>query len=93
MLGPAGPAYSLSGLVAATDGSLKKNGSMGAAYVSIGGRLPPQSVSVFGQPSSVRPELTGIAMVLKDCPDEEDLNILTVQLSCPSVWYVRSLNA
>ncbi len=81
MLAPAGSAYSLSGLVAATDGALKKNGSMGAAYVSIGGRLPPRSVSVFGQPSSIRPELTGVAMVLKDCPDEEDLNILTDSLS------------
>jgi hypothetical protein len=72
LLGPAGSAYSLSGLVAATDGSLKKNGfngSMGAAYVSIGGLLPPRSVSVFGQPSSIWPELTGIAMVLKDCLD------------------------
>ena len=33
VLGPVGPAYSLSGLVVATDGrgSLKKNGAMGAA--------------------------------------------------------------
>jgi len=90
VLGPAGHAYSLSGLVAATDGSLKKNGSMGAAYVSIGGRLPPRSVSVFGQPSSIRPELTGIAMVLKDCPDEEDLNILTDSLS--AIVLLRSMH-
>ena len=40
VFGPVGPAYSLSGLVMATDGSLKNNGAMGAAYVSIGGRLP-----------------------------------------------------
>ncbi len=33
VLGPAGFAYSLSGLVAAFDGSLTKDGSMGAAYV------------------------------------------------------------
>jgi hypothetical protein len=50
VLGPAGPAYSLSGLVTATDGSLKKNWSMGATYVSIGCRLSSQSVTVFGQP-------------------------------------------
>ncbi len=70
-------------VVAATDGSLKKHGSMlsmGAAYVSIGGRLPPRRVSVFGQPSSIRPELTGIAMALKNCQDEEDLNIFTDSL-------------
>ena len=30
---------------------------------------------------ALRPELTGIAMALKDCPDEEDLNILTDSLS------------
>ena len=40
VLGPVGPAYSLSGLVVATDGSLRENGAMGAAYVSIGGRPP-----------------------------------------------------
>ena len=89
VLGPVGPAYSLSGLVVATDGSLRKNGDMGAAYVSIGGRLPSQSVSVFGQPSSILPELTGIAMALKDCPDEEDLNILTDSLS--AIMLLRSM--
>ena len=36
VLGPVGPAYSLSGLVVANDASLKKSGAMGAAYVSIG---------------------------------------------------------
>ena len=30
-LGPVGPAYSISDLVVATDGSLRKNGAMGAA--------------------------------------------------------------
>ncbi len=48
VLGPVGTNYSHSRLVAATDGSLKRNGTMGAAYVSIGGWLPPRSVSVFG---------------------------------------------
>jgi hypothetical protein len=62
---------------------------MGAVYVSLGCRLPPRSVSVFGQPSSIRPELTGIAMVLKDCPDEEDLNILTDSLS--AIVLLRSM--
>ncbi len=52
-----------------------------APHDSIGGRLPPRSMSVFGQPSSIWRELTGIAMVLKDCPDEEDLNNLTDSLS------------
>ena len=51
VLGPVGPAYSLSGLVVATDGSLRNSWAMGAAYISIGGWLPPRSVSVFGQPS------------------------------------------
>jgi ribonuclease HI len=44
-------------------------------------RLPARSVAVFGQPSSLRPELTGVAVALEDCPGEEDLNILTDSLS------------
>ena len=81
LLGPAGAAYTRSGIIVATDGSLKKNGIMGAAMVAKDGRLPSRSVAVFGQPSSIRPELTGLALALEGCPDEEDLNILTDSLS------------
>ncbi len=60
---------------------------MGAAYVAKDNRLPSRSVAVFGQPSSIRPELTVIdptvelTLALEDCPGEEDLNILTDSLS------------
>ena len=81
LLGSAGAAYTRSGIVVATDGSLRRDGSMGAAMVAKDGRLPARSVAVFGQPSSLRPELTGIAIALEDCPSEEDLNILTDSLS------------
>jgi ribonuclease HI len=81
LLGPAGAAYTRSGIVVATDGSLKKNGAMGAAVVAKDGRMQARSVAVFGQPSSIRPELTGIALALEGCPAEEDLNILTDSLS------------
>ncbi len=54
---------------------------MGAAYVVKDNSLPSRSVAVFGQPSSIRPELTGIALALEDCPGEEDLNILKDSLS------------
>ena len=80
-LGPAGAAYKRSGIVVATDGSLKKSGAMGAAVVAKDGRIQARSVAVFGQPSSIRPELTGIALALEGCPVEEDLNILTDSLS------------
>ena len=80
-LGPVSAAYTRSGIVVATDGSLKKSGAMGAAYVAKDNRLPSRSVAVFGQPSSIRPELTGIALALEDCPGEEDLNIITDSLS------------
>ena len=62
LLGPAGTAYANSGIVVATDGSLRGDGSMGAALVAKDGRLPARGVAVFGQPSSLRPELTGIAL-------------------------------
>ncbi len=51
------------------------------SLVAKGGRLPARSVTVFGQPSLIRPELTGIALALEECPGEEDLNILTYSLS------------
>jgi hypothetical protein len=54
---------------------------MGAAYVVKDNRLPSGSVAVFGQPSSIRPELTGIALAREDCPGKEDLNIITDSLS------------
>jgi ribonuclease HI len=89
LLGPAGAAYTRSGVVVATDGSLKKGGIMGAALVAKDGRMPARSVAVFGQPSSIRPELTGIALAVEDCPGEEDLNILTDSLS--SMQLLRSM--
>jgi ribonuclease HI len=45
------------------------------------GRLPARSVAVLGQPSSILPELTGIALAIEACPSEEDLTILTDSLS------------
>ena len=80
-LGPAGAAYTRSGIVVATDGSLRKSGAMGAAVVAKDGRMQARSVAVFGQPSSIRPELTGLALALEGCPVEEDLSILTDSLS------------
>jgi ribonuclease HI len=89
LLGPAGAAYTRSGVVVATDGSLKKSGIMGAALVAKDSRMPARSVAVFGQPSSIRPELTGIALALEGCPGEDDLNILTDSLS--SMQLLRSM--
>jgi hypothetical protein len=40
---------------------------MRAAYVAKDNRLPSRSVAVFDQPSSIRPELTGILLALEDC--------------------------
>ncbi len=60
LLGPAGTAYSRIGIVVATDGSLKKSSALGAAVVAKDGRMQARSAAVFGQPSSIRPELTGI---------------------------------
>ncbi len=44
------------------------------------GCLPLRSVAVFGQLSSIQPELTGIALAMEDCPGEDVLNILTDSL-------------
>jgi hypothetical protein len=68
LLGPAGTAYTYNGIVVATDGSLKRDWIMGAAMVAKDYRLPACSVAVFGQPSSLRPELSGLALALEDGP-------------------------
>jgi ribonuclease HI len=65
------------GIIIATDGSLKDDGSMGAAIVSLGERVPAKSVAVFGSASSTRPELTAIALALEQCPSTANLTILT----------------
>jgi len=80
-LGPAGAAYGLSGITVGVDGSCKGDGAMGAAMVPMGNRIQARSAAVFGSASSIRPELTGITMALEECPEGEDLNILTDSLS------------
>ncbi len=60
--------YTRSGIVVATGGSLKKSGAMGAAVVAKDGRIQARSAAVFGQQSSIRPELTGIALALGEAP-------------------------
>jgi hypothetical protein len=45
------------------------------------GFLPLRSVAVFGQLSSIQPELTGISLAMEDFPGEDGLNILTDSLS------------
>ncbi len=67
--------------VVATDGSLKKSGIMGAAMVAKDGHLLSRSVAVNGQPSSIRPKLTGMALTIEDCLGEDNLNIVTDSLS------------
>jgi hypothetical protein len=82
--GPVERAYRYPGIVVATDGSLQDDGRMGAAFVSMGGRVPARSVAVVGAASSTRPELTSIALALEETRQEslpdEDLTILTDSL-------------
>ena len=85
--GPAGIAYRYPGIIVATDGSLKDDGRMGAAFVSMGDRLPARSVTVLGSESSTRPELTGIALALEASPSGEDLTILTDSLVAMTTLY------
>jgi hypothetical protein len=80
-LGPAGSYLTHTGVVVATDGSVKDDGRMGAAYVALDNRLPPRSFVVLGPPSSMRGELSGIDAAVADAPGEEDLTILTDSLT------------
>jgi hypothetical protein len=83
-LGPAGSYLTHTGVVVATDGSVKDDGRMGAAYVALDNtdRLPPRSLVVLGPPSSLRGQLSGIDAAVADAPgdSDEELTILTDSL-------------
>ena len=73
-----GHAYCYGGTVVAGDGSLKKkNGSIGAAIVSLNNRVALHGVAVFCPVASIRPELTAIIVALEDSPGDEELTLLT----------------
>ena len=80
-LGPAGVGFTHAGTTIATDGAVKDDGRMGAAYVALGSRIPPRSFVVLGPPSSMRAELSAIDQAVADAPEQEELNILTDSLS------------
>lgn len=80
-LGPAGSALTHAGVIVATDGSVKEDGRMGAAYVALDNKLPPRSFVVLGPPSSMRGELTGMDAAVADTPVDTDLTILTDSLA------------
>ena len=80
-LGPAGVAFTHAVTTIATDGAVKDDGRMGAAYVALGSRIPPRSFVVLGPPSSMRAELSAIDQAVADAPEQEELNILTDSLS------------
>ena len=63
------------------DGSKRGDGGMGAAFVSKDRRIPAGSVAVFGPPSSLRPELSALAMALEAAPLTEELTYLTDSLA------------
>ena len=65
------------GVVVATDGALKHDRAMGAAFVALGDRVPARSAAVIGSEASIRPELTGLAMALEESLVQEDLTLLT----------------
>ena len=64
------------GVVVATDGAVKSDCRMGAAYVSLGDRLPARSFVVFSPPSAMLAELSALDQVVADAPADEDLTIL-----------------
>ena len=64
-------------LVAGTDGSVRKDGGMGAGVCWSQPILDPVSVTVHGPVKSVIPELVGLAIAAERAPLDQDLTILT----------------
>ena len=76
-LGPSGPLYAHHGILAATDGSVKKDGSMGASVVFSDPDLHVINFEVHGPAKSNIPELAAIAAAARYAPMDKDLTILT----------------
>ena len=76
------------GVVVFTDGAVKSDGRMGAAYVSLDDRLPARSFVVLGPPSTMRAELSALDQAVADAPADEDRTHgqldLTAETSEPS---------
>ena len=65
------------GLVVATDGSVRKDGGMGAGACWSTPKIAPVSVTVHGPVKSIVPELTGLAVAAEGSPLDQDLTVLT----------------
>ena len=78
--GPAAPYYDRPGYVVATDGSVQKDGCMGAAAVFLHGTRPTLRREVEGLPSSMGAELDALLMAVTDTPLDDPLTVLTDSL-------------
>jgi len=76
ILGASGPLYTRGGVIAATDGSVKRDGSMGASVSWSRPDLFPFRCEVHGPPKSICPELVGVCAAPMYAPLEEDLTML-----------------
>ena len=76
-LGASGHLYGRNGVLSATDGSVKKDGTMGAGVCWSRPDLDPISFEVHGLPKSIVPELSGLAAAIARAPIDEDLTVLT----------------
>ena len=70
--------------MAGSDGSLRRDGAMGAAHAARNRELLARSAAVYGspRPSSTRPEITAVNMTCQHCPTDTDLTLLADSLSC-----------
>jgi ribonuclease HI len=63
--------------VAATDGSLLKDGRMGAAVTFLGDSVPECTQAVLGEPSSTTAELAALLLAVRHSPQDRPLIVLT----------------
>lgn len=79
--GPGGPYYNWNGIVAASDGSVRKDGRMGAAAVTLDEKIPNLMRLIQGEASTTTVELSGLALQVNATPKDTPLTILTDSLT------------
>ena len=81
-LGVSGSALTFPGIIIATDGAVKTDGRMGAAYVPLDPTIMrPRSFVVLGHPSTMRAELSALDAVVADAPLQTEVTMLTDSLA------------
>ena len=84
-----GSAMNHRGVIAATDGAVKEDGRMGAAYVTLSNKLPARSFVLPGPPSAMLTERSALDQVVTNAPADEVVTDAPAAAAVRIEWICR----